>query len=96
MAGPKVAKEPIKMAKELVMASQGESSELRLEDIQFGELKPTLPCMNPPSFHVEDYLHDLFAQGPTDEPIQVEAAVSEPTVGAITSKPALISKPSSS
>lgn len=57
------------MAEEPVVVSQDESSEPRLEDIQLREPKPTLPCMDPRVFHVEDYLHDLFVPGHVDEPV---------------------------
>lgn len=49
--------------------------------------------MDPPIFHVEDYLHDLFAPDPTGEPIPAKGTVSVPTVVTVTSEPALIFEP---
>lgn len=55
------------MVEEPALASYDEPYELRLEDLQFGEPKPTLPHMDLSVFHIEDYLHDLFALGPTND-----------------------------
>lgn len=59
-AEAKTAREPTEMAEEPVVASRCEPSEPRLEDLLFEEPKPTLPRMDPPVFHVEDYLQDFF------------------------------------
>lgn len=43
--------------------------------------------MDPPRFHVEDYVHDLFVPGLIDELIQAKAIVSEQVTATAASDP---------
>lgn len=90
-ARAKTVKESTGMAEKPTVVSQGEPvvshGEPRMAGLQFGEPKPSLPHMDPSTFHVEDNLQDLFTSGPIKEPARAAATIFEPIVVAIVLEP---------